>query len=55
MSNAIPLAVMIIFPDTLLVIVTAEGKLLDSQSFQGKGGGTDQRKGNHKSDMTMTL
>ena len=55
MSNAIPLAVMIIFPDTLLVIVTAEGKLLDSQSFRGKGGGTDQRKGNHKSDMTMTL
>ena len=42
MSNAIPLAAMI-FPDTLLVIVTtAEGKLLDSQNFRGKGGGTDQ-------------
>ena len=56
MSNAIPLAVMMIFPDTLLVIVTtAEGKLLGSQNFRGKGGGTDQWKGNHKSDMTMTL
>lgn len=43
MSNAIPLAVMMIFPDTLLVIVTtAEGKLLGSQNFRGKGGGTDQ-------------